>query len=113
MRLRYLLAARAPPTTRRKKLRRHFFAADPITAKHKDTYEKPTRQEISRVRAGDYVLLISGDGRTDDLMFDVTNGILLTGDSTMHVHRLQVARLPEVNLARFRSRLLPTADWRL
>ena len=41
-----------------KQPRWHLVDADPIAAKHKDTFEKPTRQEISRVRPGDHVMLI-------------------------------------------------------
>ena len=41
-----------------KQPRWHLVDADPIAAKHKETFEKPTRQEISRVRPGDHVMLI-------------------------------------------------------
>jgi hypothetical protein len=40
----------------------HLVDADPIAAEYPDTFEKPTRQEISRARPGDHVQLIFGCG---------------------------------------------------
>ena len=40
----------------------HLVDADPIAAEHPNTFEKPTRQEISLVRPGDHVQLIFAYG---------------------------------------------------
>ena len=44
--------------TRAKKPRWTLVDADPIAVKHKDTFDKVSRQLISRVCPGDFVLLI-------------------------------------------------------
>jgi type II secretory pathway pseudopilin PulG len=49
-------------------------------------------------------------GRSDELMFEVKVGTVLTGDSTVQLHGLEVARLLDVNLAHCQARLLTPAD---